>query len=266
MAPRVGARGAGEHVGDEGEGGGVIGGSVCDPDFAQFGAHLLGIVGRPRHDRLGGVRHDDDGITVAVLAGADEVFGLCDRALEAGAPLDPSGHAERGVDDDDVVRAGHVGDGLGGPGFDVLPEIFGPPGGGDHGEEDQREGQRPQREEEPLIDSALVSPFGDEEEPDGGPGDDLVALAEEEVDDERNADGGDGGSGGESGAEHGERGVHHVVRRATAGTDRERNVAPREPGVFGGVLSMTGRPGGGNRLAVGIDSGVRVATMTQRQK
>jgi hypothetical protein len=73
------------------------------------------------------------------------------------------------------------------------------------------------REEEPLVDAAAVFLLGDEEEPNRGPRDDLIPLAEQEVDDERQPDRDDRRPAGQERAEDGEQrdggGVRHGVRR-----------------------------------------------------
>jgi hypothetical protein len=49
-----------------------------------------------------------------------------------------------------------------------------------------------------LIDPAAMPAFGHEQESNGSPGDDLVALAEQKVDDYRNTNRGNGSAGSKS--------------------------------------------------------------------
>ena len=104
-----------------------------------------------------------------------------------------------------MVRARDVGDGLGRPRSDRLPERLGPLGRRGHGEQRQEQCERPQGEQQPLVDPPAVPPLGNEEEPDGRPRDDLVSLAEEQVNEDRHPDRDRGGAGGEGGAEDAER-------------------------------------------------------------
>ena len=75
-----------------------------------------------------------------------------------------------------------------------------------------------------MVDASAVALLGGEEEPDGGPGDDLVSLAAEEVDEDGDAD-----------REHG-------------GPDREGRPEGRQ--CERGEQDRVGRPGGRGQVMV----------------
>ncbi len=149
LAARVGAGRPGEHVRDVRECGGVISRTVCRLQLAEFRDDLFGVVGRAGHDGLDATGQEQHGVAVAVVAGADEVFGLRDGALEARlvAVRGLRGHAQRRIDHEDVVCAGHVRDGFRCAWVDLLPQRFGPRRGADHGEQSEQQCERAESEQ-----------------------------------------------------------------------------------------------------------------------
>ena len=118
-----------------------------------------------------------------------------------------------------------------------------------------------------------MTPFRDKEEAHRCPGNDLVALAKQQVDQERDADRESGCAGGQKGTEDCERnhvcgffGLGFCPRRAAtrggAGTDR----AGREPSRGPGVISMTEHERGGNGSAVAVDNSATRGTIPHVQK
>src|SRR5262249_7822803 len=153
-----------------------------------------------------GTSKEQDRVPVPGAAGADQLFRLRDSSLEPGLPVGrPGRHAERPVDDEDVVRPRGDRDRVELTGSDPLPPPLGPVGGGGHREERQKQDKSSQGQKDPLVDAPPVPPLGLDEEADRGPRDDLVAFAKEQVKEDRQADRDDAGSGGEGRTEHGKK-------------------------------------------------------------
>src|SRR5262249_37428080 len=177
-------------------------------------------------DRLGGGGEVDQSERVARWGVADEGLGPVEGVVEPGAVVvSAGGHAEGGIDDEDVVGARGVGDGLEGAGPDALPELLGGVGDGEHGEERQEQGEGAQQEGQALVDAAGVSAFGGGGEAEGGPGEGVGGLVGGEGGGEGggDAEGGDGSAGGGGGGEDGE-GGHGVSEPGCRGLSQ---VGPR---------------------------------------
>src|SRR5262249_16630551 len=130
-------------------------------------------------DRLGGGGEVDQSERVARWGVADEGLGPVEGVVEPGAVVvSAGGHAEGGIDDEDVVGARGVGDGLEGAGPDALPELLGGVGDGEHGEERQEQGGGGQQEGGALGEAGGGVGVGGGGGGGRGPGGELVGRGE----------------------------------------------------------------------------------------
>ena len=117
------------------------------------------------------------------------------------------------------MRARHRGNGIDLARLHALPQLLGPVRGREHGQQRQQQCERAERQQQPLIDAAAMAAFGREEKPNRGPRHDLIALAEQEVNEQRHRECGDRSPDRQDRTEHGKQRVRHEasirVRNAT---------------------------------------------------
>jgi hypothetical protein len=113
-------------------------------EFAEFREDFVRCGRRTGDNGLGSASLKQDGVAIAGVAFADKPFCLGQRVIESGSSVvGPGGHAERPIQDQDMVGASCGRDSLGRTWANLLPEGFGPVGGSDHGEEWEQQSEPP---------------------------------------------------------------------------------------------------------------------------
>ncbi len=219
-----------EQAGDGLHGGRQVGVAVRQAELADLAGDALAVLGRLGDDDLAArPGHHDDAEGVAPGAVLGDLGGRLAGPVEGDGAVLLGGHAEGGVEDDDLVGAlGAAGGGQDGLGEDLAPEGLGPGGDGAHGQDDEQDEQAADEQEEELLEAhaAGVLALGGEEEAHGRPVQDAEAAAVEQVDDDghRHGAGGDGPRGQrelEDGQERHQREGHFAISKCSGLRDKE---------------------------------------------
>ena len=190
------AAGLGDLGGDHIEGGGYRSVAVTGDKLLDFAGDLAGILGSlaDNPDRV--IFHEQNAEPISRRRQLDLVQGHLPGAVKKGLALPGQVHAERAVQDQEVVRSPAArGEDARAIGPNRGPNVLGPGHDAGHGEHDQGDQGRAHAEQDKLLNShaARVLLLSGQEEAHGCPGDDLEAAAIEEVNDD--GDGNRAGAG-----------------------------------------------------------------------
>ena len=207
--------------------------SVTGLQGVELALNLARVGGRLADDPDRAFLHEEDAEAVAGGAVLHLAAGPVAGGVEPALAVDGGVHAERAVDDEDVMRPRRP-DRAARPADEPhrRPEILGPGHHRRHREDEERDHGAAAQEEQELLEPHPpgVLLLGREEEAHRGPGDDLESSAIEEVDDDRNGDG-PRANGERRFPEAEEGGKHHDIS-LQPGTEQSRRTFNVQCGRF----------------------------------